>query len=83
MTSEFRTVHQSTVSSVNVSGGSASSTVSSVNVSGGHAVISVNGRVWSMDAEDAVSVRVVSDGSDSYIEITDKHGGTRRVNCEE
>ena len=68
MTSGYRTVHQSTVSSVNVSG---------------QAVISVNGRVCRVDAEDAVSVRVVSGGSRTYVEITDKHGRTRRVDCGE
>jgi hypothetical protein len=56
---------------------------SSVSATGGQAVISVNGRVHRVDAEDAVSVRVVSDGPDAYIEITDKHGKTRRVDCEE
>ena len=55
------------------------STASSVSVSGGQAVISVNGRVCRVDAEDAVSVRVVSEGSDTYIEITDEQGTTRRV----
>lgn len=51
---------------------------SSVSASGGKAVISVNGRVHHVDAEDAVSVRVVSDGPDAYIEITDRHRRTRR-----
>jgi hypothetical protein len=56
------------------------STASSVSVSGGgQAVISVNGRVCRVDAGNAVSVRVVSEGSDTYIEITDEHGTTRRV----
>jgi hypothetical protein len=55
------------------------STTSSVSVSGGQAIISVNGRVCRVDAEDAVSVRVVSEDSDTYIEITDEHGTTRRV----
>jgi hypothetical protein len=32
-----------------------------------------------VDAEDAVSVTVVSEGPDTYIEITDEHGTTRRV----
>ncbi len=58
-------------------------TSSSVSAAGGQAVISVNGRVHRVDAEDAVSIRVVSDGPDAYIEITDKHGRTRRVDCEE
>jgi hypothetical protein len=57
--------------------------ISSVSAVGGQAVISVNGRVHRVDAKDAVSVRVVSDGPDAYIEITDKHGRTRRVDCEE
>jgi len=63
------------------SGAGRSFTSSSVSVSGGQAVISVNGRVRRVDAKDAVSVRAVSDGPDSYIEITDKYGRTRRVDC--
>jgi hypothetical protein len=59
------------------------STSSSVNVRSGQAVISVNGRTFRADASDAVSVRVVSGDSGTYIEITDKHGRTRRVFCEE
>lgn len=55
------------------------SAVSSVSVAGGQAVISVNGRVCRVDAGNAVSVRVVSEGSDTYVEITDEHGTTRRV----
>jgi hypothetical protein len=56
------------------------SVASTVSISsGGQAVISVNGRVCRVDAEDAVSVKVVSDGSDSYVEITDSDGKTRRV----
>jgi sarcosine oxidase gamma subunit len=58
------------------------STASSVNVSGGQAIISINGRVCRVDAKDAVSIRVVSDGSNTYVEIMDKHGRTRRVDCE-
>ena len=81
MRSRLRTVHYSTASSVNISGSWTSSTVSSVNVSGGQAVISVNGRACRVDDKDAVSVSVVSDGSNSYIEITDKHGQTSRVHC--
>ena len=70
MTSTFKTVHLSTTSSVNVSGG--------------QAVISVNGRVFRVDADDdAVSVRVASDGSNTYVEITDKHGKTRRMGWDE
>jgi hypothetical protein len=55
------------------------STASSVSVGGGQAVISVNGRVCRVDAGNAVSVRVVSEGSETYIEITDERGTTRRV----
>jgi hypothetical protein len=55
------------------------SAVSSVSADGGQAVISVNGRVCRVDAGNAVSVRVVSEGSDTYIEITDEDGTTRRV----
>jgi len=58
-------------------------TASSVSASNGQAVVSVNGRVHRVDAKDAVSVRAVSDGHDSYIEITDKRGKTRRVDCGE
>jgi hypothetical protein len=56
---------------------------SGVNVTGGQVLISVNGRVHHADADDAISVRVVSDGPDVYIEITDKHRRTRRVDCGE
>ena len=59
------------------------STTSSVNISDGQAVISVNGRVWRVDAKDAASVRVVSDGTNTDIEITDQYGRTRRVHREE
>ncbi len=69
MTSRFRTVNLSTTSSVNVSRG--------------EAVVSINGRVFHVDASDAVSVKVVSDGSDAYIELMDKYGRTRRVACAE
>jgi hypothetical protein len=55
------------------------STASSVTIRGEQTVISVNGRVCRLDAKDAATVRVVSDGSDTYVEITDKHGRTRRV----
>ena len=58
-------------------------TSSSVSATGGQAVISINGRIHRVDAEDAVSVRVVSDGPDAYIEIADKHRRTRRVDCDE
>jgi hypothetical protein len=57
-------------------------TASTVSTSGGQAVISVNGRVCRVDVKDAVSVRVVSDGPDSYIEITDRQGKRRRVDPE-
>jgi hypothetical protein len=55
------------------------SAASSVSVGGGQAVISVNGRVCRVDAGNAISVTVVSEGSDTYIEITDEHGTTRRI----
>jgi len=58
-------------------------TSSSVNAATGQAVISINGRIHRVHAADAVSVKVVSDGPDAYIEITDRHGRTRRVDCEE
>jgi len=54
-----------------------------VSATGGQAVISVNGRIHRVDAEDAISIRVVSDGPDAYIEITDKQRRTRRVDCDE
>lgn len=57
-------------------------TASTVSTSGGQAVISVNGRVCRVDVEDPVSVTVVSDGSQSYIEITDKQGKRKRVDPE-
>ena len=75
MTRRFRTMNLSTASGVNVT--------SSVNVSGGEAVVSVNGRVFRVDVSDAVSVKVVSDDSGTYIELTDKYGRTRRVACAE
>jgi hypothetical protein len=60
------------------------STTSSVNVSGGQAVISVNGRDFRVEPDDdAVSVKAASDGSNTYVEITDKHGKTRRIAWEE
>lgn len=58
-------------------------TSSCVCVTGGQSVISINGRIYRVDAEDVVSVRVVSDGPDARIEVTDKHGRTRRVDCGE
>jgi len=57
------------------------STTSSVGASSGHVVLSVNGRECRVDAKDVVSVSVVSEGSNSYIEITDRYGGTRRIKC--
>ncbi len=57
------------------------SPTSSVDVSGGYALISVNGRECRVYAKDAVSISVVSDGSNSYIEIMDRYGRTRRVVC--
>jgi hypothetical protein len=57
------------------------STTSSVDVSNAHVAMSVNGRECRVDAKGVASVRVVSNGSRSYIEITDKHGRMRRVNC--
>jgi hypothetical protein len=69
MTSMFRIVRQSTISSVSVNGS--------------QAVVSVNGRVHRVDVKDAVSVKVVSDGSNTYVEVTDKHGRTSRVGWDE
>lgn len=56
---------------------------SSVSATNGQAVISVNGRVHRVDVKDAVSLTAVSDGHDAYIEITDKHGKTRRADSGE
>lgn len=61
----------------------ARSQTSTVNISDGRAVISVNGRVYRMDATDAVSVQVVSDNSGTYVQITDKFGKTRRADIKE
>lgn len=55
------------------------SATSNVTISGGQAVICVNGQVWRVDANDAVSVRVVSDDCGAYVVITDRQGRTRRV----
>jgi membrane protein implicated in regulation of membrane protease activity len=55
------------------------SATSNVTISGGQAVVCVNGQVWRVDANDAVSVRVVSDDSGAYVVITDRQGRTRRV----
>ncbi len=57
------------------------STAASVSISDGQAVISLQGRVSRVDARDAVSVTLVSDGSDSYLEIVDRQGKTRRVDA--
>lgn len=59
------------------------STTSGVDVTNAYVVMSINGRECRVDAKDVAFVRVVSDGSHSYIEIADKHGRTRRVNCKE
>lgn len=56
---------------------------STVNISDGQAVISVNGRVYRVDATDAVSVQVVSDNSGTYVQITDKFGKIRRADIKE
>jgi hypothetical protein len=56
---------------------------STVNISDGQAVISVNGRVYRVDATDAVSVQVISDNSGTYIQITDKFGKIRRADIGE
>ncbi len=47
----------------------AMSQTSTVNISDGRALISVNGRVYRVDATDAVSVQVVSDNSGTYVQI--------------
>lgn len=59
------------------------SQTSTVNISDGQAVISVNGRVYRVDATGAVSVQVVSDNSGTYIQITDKFGKIRRADIRE
>jgi hypothetical protein len=56
---------------------------SAVNISDGQAVISVNGRVYRVDATDAVSVQVISDHSGTYVQITDKFGKIRRADIKE
>lgn len=56
---------------------------STVNISDGKAVISVNGRVYRVDATDAVSVQVASDNSGTYVQITDKFGKIRRADIKE
>ncbi len=61
----------------------ARSQTSTVNTSDGRAVISVNGRVYRVDATDAVSVQVVSDNAGTYVQITDKFGKTRRADIKE
>ena len=56
---------------------------STVNITDGQAVISVNGRVYRVDATDAVSVQVFSDNSGTYVQITDKFGKFRRTDIKE
>jgi hypothetical protein len=58
---------------------SASSVVSSDG--SGTAVVTVNGRVCHLDVPDAVAVKTVVDNSHAYLEITDKSGKTRRIDC--
>lgn len=64
-------VHISSSSSSRVVGG----------VSSGKVVVTVNGRTCQLDVPDAVSVRTVTENSQAYVEITDKNGRTRRVDC--
>ena len=64
---------------VHISSSSSSSVVGGV--SSGKVVVTVNGRVCQLDVSDAVSVRTVTENSQSYVEITDKNGRTRRVDC--
>lgn len=61
----------------------ARSQTSTVNISDGRALISVNGRVYRVDATDAVSVQLVSDNAGTYLQITDKFGKTRRADIKE
>lgn len=60
-----------------------SSSASSVvgNDGSGTAVVTVNGRVCRLDVPDTVAVRTVVDNSYAYLEITDKSGKTRRIDC--
>ena len=64
---------------VHVSSSSSSSVVGGV--SAGKVVVTVNGRICELDVPDAVSVRTVTKDSQAYVEITDKNGQTRRVDC--
>lgn len=59
------------------------SSVSSVTANGrsGRAVVTINGKVCQLDMKDAVSVKTVVEDGNSYIEITDKRGNTRRADC--
>lgn len=47
----------------------------------GTAVVTVNGRVCHLDVPDAVAVKTMVDNSHAYLEITDKSGKTRRIDC--
>ena len=64
---------------VHISSSSSSSVVGGVG--SGKVVVTVNGRVCQLDVPDAVSVRTVTENSQAYVEITDKNGRTRRVDC--
>lgn len=64
---------------VHISSSSSSSVVGGV--SAGKVVVTVNGRICQLDVPDAVSVRTVTENSQAYVEITDKNGRTRRVDC--
>lgn len=64
---------------VHVSTSTSSKVVSGI--SSGEVVVTINGRVCHLDVPDAVSVRTVTENSEAYIEITDKNGRTRRVDC--
>ena len=64
---------------VHISSSSSSSVVGGA--SAGKVVVTVNGRTCQLDVSDAVSVRTVTENSRAYVEITDKNGRTRRVDC--
>ena len=64
---------------VHITSSSSSSVVSGV--SSGKVVVTVNGRTCQLDVPDAASVRTVTENSQTYVEITDKNGRTRRVDC--
>ena len=51
------------------------------NVGSGKISVTINGRVCQLDVPDAVSVRTVAENSQAYVEITDKNGRTRRIDC--